>query len=132
MRYWIGLAAFALSSPAWAGDVSGIDTAIPVSTASTEIGSGMASWFGDEIAGQRTASGATCDPDQLTAAHRNLPFGSKVLVTNLSNGKEVVVTITDRGPYARGRLIDLSRAAAEEIGLKSQGHGEVSLALVSN
>ncbi|GGO95659.1 septal ring lytic transglycosylase RlpA family protein [Stakelama pacifica] len=92
----------------------------------------MASWFGDEIAGQRTASGATCDPDQLTAAHRNLPFGSKVLVTNLSNGKEVVVTITDRGPYARGRLIDLSRAAAEEIGLKSQGHGEVSLALVSN
>ncbi|MBW4331236.1 septal ring lytic transglycosylase RlpA family protein [Stakelama sp. CBK3Z-3] len=92
----------------------------------------MASWFGDEIAGQPTASGAPCDPDSLTAAHRDLPFGSRVRVTNLSNGKTVVVTITDRGPYARGRLIDLSRAAAEQIGLRARGRGQVSLALLGD
>ena len=92
----------------------------------------MASWFGDEMAGRRTASGAPCNPDALTAAHRSLPLGSRVRVTNVDTGQAVVVTINDRGPYARGRLIDLSRAAADAIGLKARGHGTVALALLNN
>ena len=67
----------------------------------------------------------------MTAAHRTLPFGSLVQVTNPRTGRSVTVRINDRGPFARGRTIDLSRAAAEEIGLIARGHGTVELALVS-
>ena len=66
----------------------------------------------------------------MTAAHKRLPFGSRVKVTNPSNGKSVIVKINDRGPYAHGRLIDLSRAAATQLGLVSRGHGTVELALL--
>ncbi|WNO54184.1 septal ring lytic transglycosylase RlpA family protein [Stakelama saccharophila] len=97
----------------------------------TAINGGEASYFSSEIAGQRTASGAICDPDTLTAAHRTLPFGSRVRVTNPDNGESVVVTINDRGPYARDRVIDLSRAAAEEIGLLRRGRGDVELTLLT-
>lgn len=88
---------------------------------------GMASFFATEMAGRRTANGETCDPATLTAAHRTLPFGTKLRVTNPANGKSVIVRINDRGPFARGRVIDLSKAAAAEIGLVQRGHGHVEL-----
>jgi rare lipoprotein A len=96
------------------------------------LGGGMASYYGAELAGRRTASGERFDPRGMTAAHRTLPFGSKVRVTNPANGRSVVVRINDRGPFTRGRLIDLSRSAAERIGLVARGHGEVQLALLSS
>lgn len=80
---------------------------------------GEASWYDHE--GRPTASGGTHDPDALTAAHRSLPFGSKVNVENLQNGKSVTVKINDRGPFTQGRIIDVSRAAAEELAFKGAG-----------
>ena len=102
----------------------------PADPEATELGTGMASYYGDELAGRRTASGERFNPDELTAAHRTLPFGSKVRVTNPKSGKSVVVRINDRGPFTRGRLIDVSEAAARQIGLVAAGHGPVKLALL--
>ena len=93
----------------------------------TEMGSGVASYYSDELAGNRTASGEPFDPDELTAAHRTLPFGSKVRVTNPANGKSVVVRVNDRGNFARGRIIDLSRAAFSTIGNTRSGLIKVRL-----
>ena len=98
----------------------------------TEIGGGMASYYGNELAGNRTASGERFDPGQLTAAHRSLPFGSMVRVTNTSNGDSVVVRINDRGPFSHGRVIDVSQAAAREIGMHRSGTARVKLALLSD
>lgn len=95
------------------------------------IGSGEASYYGRELAGNRTASGERFDPKGLTAAHRSLPFGSRVQVTSMRTGKSVVVRINDRGPFHGGRLIDLSEAAAQEIGLYGHGHGQVRLSLLT-
>ena len=94
-----------------------------------EIGGGMASWYGREFAGRRTASGERFEPSGYTAAHRTLPFGSRVRVTN-GAGKSVVVRINDRGPFHGGRVIDLSQAAASELGLVRTGSGRVELALL--
>jgi rare lipoprotein A len=88
--------------------------------------SGMASYYGSE-AGSRTASGAHFNPSAMTAAHRSLPFGTKVRVTNRRNGRSVIVTINDRGPFVRGRVIDLSSGAAGVIGMRSSGVAPVSL-----
>ena len=77
--------------------------------------------------GGRTASGEVTGPNGLTAAHRTLPFGTRVLVTNHHNGKTVLVRITDRGPYGRGRIIDLSRAAARELDMVNAGTAMVSV-----
>jgi len=96
------------------------------------IGTGVASWYGKEFSGRRTASGERFDPTGYTAAHRSLPFGSKVRVTHKRTGKAVVVRINDRGPFSHGRLIDLSHAAASELGIVGAGSGEVSLALLRN
>ncbi len=98
----------------------------------TEIGGGVASYYGNELAGNRTASGERFDPGQLTAAHRSLPFGSMVRVTNTSNGDSVVVRINDRGPFSRGRVIDVSHAAAREIGMQRSGTARVKLALLND
>lgn len=95
------------------------------------LGSGIASYYGDAFAGRLTASGEIFDPDGLTAAHRTLPFGSKVLVTSELTGQSVVVTINDRGPWHGNRIIDLSEAAASRIGLIRPGSGPVSLALLA-
>lgn len=97
---------------------------------STEIGHGVASYYGDELAGNRTANGERFDPDDLTAAHRTLAFGSRVRVTNLANGKSVIVRINDRGPFSRGRVIDVSDAAAREIGMLRSGTARVSMTLL--
>jgi rare lipoprotein A len=94
------------------------------------LGSGNASFYGKRFHGRRTASGAPFDMHAMTAAHRTLPFGSKVRVTNPSNGEAVVVTINDRGPFHGNRVIDLSRAAASELGLIQRGHGKVELELL--
>lgn len=98
----------------------------------TDLGSGTASYYGDELAGNRTASGERFDPDDLTAAHRTLAFGSRVRVTNLANGQSVVVRINDRGPFSRGRVIDVSHAAAREIGMDRAGLARVSMTLLDD
>lgn len=86
---------------------------------------GSASFYGSKHQGRRTASGERFDQNSLTAAHRNLPFGTRLLVTNLDNEKTVVVRVNDRGPHTRGRLIDLSRKAAEQIGMLGSGVAQV-------
>lgn len=93
---------------------------------------GGASWYGARHHGKRTASGEPFNQNALTAAHRSLPFGARVLVTNLSNQRSVVVRINDRGPHQRGRLIDLSRAAAEKIGMLRSGTARVRVQGLSN
>jgi len=80
--------------------------------------SGIASVYSTE-SGSRTASGARLDPGALTAAHRSLPFGSRVRVTNSSNGRSIIVTVNDRGPFVRGRIIDLTPAAARALGFST-------------
>jgi len=92
----------------------------------TSTQSGIASYYGYG-AGSQTASGQRFNPNAMTAAHRTLPFGTKVRVTNKRNGKTVVVTINDRGPFVRGRVIDLSTAAAGVIGMKSSGLAPVTV-----
>lgn len=76
---------------------------------------GTATWYGGRFHGRRTASGEAFNTYTLTAAHRTLPFGTWVRVTNLSNGRSVIVRINDRGPYTKGRILDMSRAAAQQI-----------------
>ena len=93
---------------------------------------GNACWYGKEFNGKRTANGERFDMNKLTAAHRTLPFGTVVEVTNLSNGKKVVVRINDRGPFTKGRIIDLSYAAAKEIGMLKSGTARVRLRIVKD
>ncbi|HEX2842448.1 septal ring lytic transglycosylase RlpA family protein [Hyphomicrobium sp.] len=88
---------------------------------------GMASYYWQ---GQMTASGARFNPSGMTAAHRTLPFGTKVLVTNRNNGRSVTVTINDRGPFIKGRIIDLSSGAAGVIGMKGSGVAPVSITVL--
>ncbi len=88
---------------------------------------GQASWYGAAHHGKRTASGAIYNKEALTAAHPSLPFGTRVKVTNLSNGKSVDVEITDRGPFVGGRIIDLSQAAARALGMVESGTATVRL-----
>jgi rare lipoprotein A len=89
---------------------------------------GRASWYSLT---SRTASGERCDPGALTAAHRTLPFGTKVKVENLKNGKTVVVRINDRGPFVGGRIIDLTKAAAHRLGFVSNGIAKVRVTVLA-
>lgn len=88
---------------------------------------GRASYYGPGFQGKKTASGERFDMNALTAAHRRLPFGARVRVTNLDNGKSVVVRINDRGPFKKSRVIDLSLAAARKIGMTATGTARVRL-----
>lgn len=88
---------------------------------------GVASYYGDRFHGRRTASGARFDKEAMTAAHRTLGFGTRVRVTNKANGRSVGVVINDRGPFVRGRTIDLSKAAARELGMLGTGVAPVRL-----
>src|SRR4029453_14039292 len=92
---------------------------------------GLGSWYGAQHQGKQTASGTIYDRGGLTAAHPSLPFGSKIKVTNLANGKSVEVEITDRGPFAENRIIDLSQAAAKALDMKESGTATVRLELSS-
>lgn len=89
--------------------------------------SGKASYYGNEFDGRKTASGEIFRQSKLTAAHKKLPFGTQVKVTNLKNGKSVTVKINDRGPFVAGRIIDLSKTAAEEIGMLKDGVAKVKI-----
>jgi peptidoglycan lytic transglycosylase len=93
---------------------------------------GQASWYGADFQGRLTASGERFDMTELTAAHPTLPFGTQVRVTNPKNGRSVVVRINDRGPYVGARIIDLSRKAAELIGMESRGVGRVRLEVLKS
>ncbi|MCP4443743.1 MAG: septal ring lytic transglycosylase RlpA family protein [Myxococcales bacterium] len=104
----------------------------PISKTPGSSATGKASWYGGKYHGRKTASGERFDKRALTAAHRTLPFGTKVRVTNLSNQKSVVVRITDRGPFGRReRIVDLSEAAAEMIGMKRAGVVRIRLEVLS-
>jgi rare lipoprotein A len=105
-------------------------TTSPPSPKAAEVLHGVASWYGEEFAGRTTANGEIFDPLELTAAHRTLPFGTVVDVTNAKTRQTVRVRVNDRGPYIGGRVIDLSYAAAQRIGLIEPGIGEVDIAIV--
>lgn len=105
--------------------------AAPAAPAPGWTETGIASWYGHPHHGRRTSSGEVYDMQQLTAAHRTLPFGSIVAVTNLDNAKTVTVRINDRGPFVEGRIIDLSRAAAQRIGLIGPGTARVRIQLTA-
>lgn len=126
------LSACALSGPERAGydrDTGSYREAV-VQQSSGYTQTGMISYYGAEFQGRRTASGVPFDKNGLTAAHRTLPFHTKVKVTNLSNGKSVVVEITDRGPYAHGRILDVSLAAARAIGLTGKGTAKAKITVL--
>ena len=101
----------------------------PASIASTETG--IASWYGHPYHGRAAANGEIYDMEKMTAAHRTLPFGTQVRVTNLSNGKSVDVRIIDRGPFVAGRIIDLSHAAARVIDMIGSGVAQVRVDILS-
>lgn len=93
---------------------------------------GYASFYHDKFEGRRTASGEKFRQKKMTCAHRTLPFGTKLLVTNLANDKTVTVTVNDRGPYAKGRIIDLTRAAAKKLDFIQSGHTRVEIEIVDD
>jgi rare lipoprotein A len=92
---------------------------------------GVASWYGPTFHGKTTASGEIFNQEKFTAAHRSLPWGSRVKVTNLANGKSVELRINDRGPFAKGRIIDVSRAAARALGMMESGIATVEVEWLS-
>ena len=91
---------------------------------------GVASWYGGKFHGRTTASGEPYDMHAMTAAHPSLPFGTKVRVTNLENGRSVVLKINDRGPFAKRRIIDVSRHAAEHLGFLGSGLARVRIEVI--
>jgi rare lipoprotein A len=105
--------------------------ALPIATPEQpkvrSVSSGQASWYGPGFYGNRTANGEVFRPGTLTAAHRTLPFGTKVRVTNLGNGRSAIVRINDRGPFHGNRVIDLAHGAATNLGLISSGVANVKL-----
>lgn len=109
------------------GCASSAPTAAPVIPATMQ---GVASWYGEEFAGRTTANGEIFDPRSLTAAHRTLPFGTLLDIKNLKTAQSVRVRVNDRGPYIGNRIIDLSYAAADKIGLIEPGIGEVHITVV--
>jgi rare lipoprotein A len=102
--------------------------AVPANSAYRQVG--IASWYGGRHQGRTTASGEIFDENRLTAAHRTLPLETKARVTNLENGRSVEVTVNDRGPYIRGRVIDLSARAAKELGMAQRGLALVRIEVV--
>ncbi len=92
---------------------------------------GIASWYGEQFHAKTTANGDTFDMNAVTAAHRTLPMPSVVEVTNLENGRTLTVTVNDRGPYARGRIIDLSRRSAQLLGIEKQGTAKVRVRILA-
>jgi rare lipoprotein A len=104
--------------------------AVPQPTPTPQV-VGMASWYGPGFHGHKTSAGAYYDQEDLTAASIDFPLGSRVMVTNLDNGRSVEVTITDRGPFMKGRKIDLSHKAARVIGMLDPGTARVRISLIS-
>lgn len=96
-----------------------------------ETFTGSASYYADKFEGRRTASGVRFRQSEMWAAHRSLPFGTRLRVTNLANGREVEVEVVDRGPFVRGRIIDLSRAAARRLDYIRAGHTPVKVEVIA-
>lgn len=123
-----------LKRPALAGPVlASLAAAAFISLAGTSVANaqcGKASWYGPGFHGRSTASGERFNQGNMTAAHKSLPFGTKLRVTNKRNGKSVVVRINDRGPFVRGRLLDLSKGAASQIGMIRSGSASVCIAQI--
>lgn len=111
--------------------VPALNTGKPPPHTGVTIQRGEASWYGPGLHGKKTASGDRFDQTELTAAHQSFPLGSKVKVTNLKNGKTTQVDITDRGPFVQGRIIDVSKAAAEKLGMIGPGTVPVEIELLS-
>ena len=126
---WRGavVALLAILAMSLSGCRSGKAGAPPERAGRRAIARGIASWYGPGFQGKATASGEIFDTNDLTAAHKKLPFGTIVEVVNLNNGRSVRVRINDRGPFVRGRIIDLSKAAAERIDLVRSGTAPVKL-----
>lgn len=93
---------------------------------------GFASYYNDYFTGKMTASGEKYDPNKLTAAHKSLPIGTMIKVTNLDNDKSVIVRVNDRGPYVKGRILDLSKSAASQLGILLSGFGRVSYTIIES
>lgn len=108
--------------------IAGGNAALADTKKTTVATSGMASYYGY---GGRTANGERHNAQAMTAAHRSLPFNTRVRVTNKSNGRSVVVRINDRGPFVKGRIIDVSTAAADELGFRKRGVAKVEIAVVN-
>ena len=115
------------SEPAEDGQIA----KLPSPSQPAVVETGLASWYGPGFHGKLTASGEVFNQEKLTAAHRTLPWGSRVKVTNLANGRSVVVQINDRGPAVKGRIIDVSRAAARALGLVEAGISTVRVEWLS-
>lgn len=103
------------------------NTYYPLSQVDKFKETGVASWYGDRFDGRKTASGDIYDKNKMTAAHKTLPFGTRVRVHNSENGKSAVVIINDRGPFVRGRVIDVSQAAARKLGMVNSGVVKVNI-----
>jgi rare lipoprotein A len=114
-------------SPSWEERFLRQMPASPKGLLQLAAGTGQASWYGPGFYGNRTASGEVLRPGTYTAAHRSLPFGTRVRVTNLNNGRSAVVRINDRGPFTGGRIIDLAHGAATDLGVTSSGLATVRL-----
>lgn len=126
MRSIIAVMMLTAAAPVAAQDAAPAPAA---SGTATVLASGMASYYGDAHAGNRTASGERFNPSDMTAAHRTLPFGTKLRVTDPSTGRSVIVRVNDRGPFHKSRILDLSEAAARELGIVRRGRALVEIAL---
>jgi rare lipoprotein A len=102
---------------------------MPMTLSAEPVSRGQASFYSYD---QKTASGERFNPNAMTAAHRTLPFGTKVKVTDVKSRKSVVVRINDRGPFIKGRIIDVSRAAAQQLGMVGRGVAQIEMQVVSN
>ena len=114
-------------SPSWEDRFLRQMPASPKGLLQLAAATGQASWYGPGFYGNRTASGEVLRPGTYTAAHRSLPFGTRVRVTNLNNGRSAVVRINDRGPFSGGRIIDLAHGAASDLGVTASGVATVRL-----
>lgn len=136
---WLGWAALAGGIFWWArtrnasatpGTASVAPTPTPGNASGNVIERGGASWYGPGYEGHPTANGESFDPSAMTAAHKHLPFGTRVMVTDTTTRKSVIVRINDRGPFVAGRIIDLSAAAADALGSRARGVVDVELRLL--
>lgn len=118
---------FAVLGQACSSNRAAVRPGMPPGVSDTGLQRGVASWYGPGFNGKRTASGVRYDMHDLTAAHRTLPFGTRVEVRNLANDRTIVVTINDRGPFKKQRIVDLSYAAAKELQIVGPGTGNVEL-----
>jgi rare lipoprotein A len=110
----------------------GATLSLPVLAAKPgDVQTGIASYYHDSLHGNRTASGQVYDKSRMSAAHKTLPLGSKVRVTDVKTGKAITVRVNDRGPFVKGRIIDLSRRAARELGMIQRGVTKVKMEIVS-